>query len=59
MIRKCGEELGVNLAVSLHAVHDELRDTIMPINKKYPLAELMAALREYQPTIRGASRLNM
>jgi len=47
MIRRCGEELGVNLAISLHAVHDELRDHLMPINKKYPLAELMAALREY------------
>ena len=37
----------VNLAVSLHAVNDEIRDRIMPINKKYPLAELMAALRDY------------
>ncbi|MDR3438693.1 23S rRNA (adenine(2503)-C(2))-methyltransferase RlmN [Telmatospirillum sp.] len=47
MIRRCGEELGVNLAVSLHAVTDEIRDRIMPINKKYPLAELMQALRDY------------
>ncbi len=47
MIRRCGEELAVNLAVSLHAVTDEIRDHIMPINKKYPLAELMAALRDY------------
>jgi 23S rRNA (adenine2503-C2)-methyltransferase len=47
MIRKAGEELAVNLAISLHAVTDELRDKIMPINKKYPLAELMAALRDY------------
>ncbi len=47
MIRRCGEELGVNLAVSLHAVTDEIRDGIMPINKKYPLAELMRALRDY------------
>ncbi|HEY1719744.1 MAG TPA: 23S rRNA (adenine(2503)-C(2))-methyltransferase RlmN [Magnetospirillaceae bacterium] len=47
MIRQCGEELGVNLAISLHATNDELRDEIMPINKKYPLAELFAALREY------------
>jgi 23S rRNA (adenine2503-C2)-methyltransferase len=47
MIRRCGEDLGVNLAVSLHAVTDEIRDRLMPINKKYPLGELMAALRAY------------
>ncbi len=47
MMRRCGEELGVNLAVSLHAVNDEVRDRIMPINKKYPLAELMRACRDY------------
>ncbi len=46
-IRRCGEELGVNLAISLHAVTDEVRDRIMPINKKYPLAELMQACRDY------------
>ena len=50
MIRRCGTELGVNLAISLHATNDELRDEIMPINKKYPLAELFAALREYPTT---------
>jgi len=47
MIGRCGEELGVNLAVSLHATTDEIRSRIMPINNKYPLAELMAALRAY------------
>ena len=47
MIRRCGEELGVNLAISLHATNDAVRDEIMPINKKYPLAELFAALRAY------------
>lgn len=47
MIRQCGEELGVNLAISLHAVTDELRNRIMPINKKYPIAELMQACRDY------------
>lgn len=47
MIRQCGEELGVNLAISLHAVTDEVRDKIMPINRKYPIAELMQACREY------------
>jgi 23S rRNA (adenine2503-C2)-methyltransferase len=47
MIEKCGEELGVNLAISLHAVTDELRDVIVPINKKYPIAELLDACRTY------------
>ncbi|MGM0422286.1 MAG: 23S rRNA (adenine(2503)-C(2))-methyltransferase RlmN [Pseudomonadota bacterium] len=47
LIKQCGEELNVNLAISLHAVNDEIRDQIMPINKKYPLAELMQACREY------------
>jgi len=47
MMRKSGEELGVNLAVSLHAVTDELRDVLVPLNKKYPLAELMDACRTY------------
>ncbi len=47
MIRQCGEDLGVKLAVSLHAVSDELRDKIVPLNKKYPLAELLAACRDY------------
>ncbi len=47
MIRRCGEELGVKLAVSLHAVTDELRDEIVPLNKKYPIAELLAACRDY------------
>jgi len=47
MIRRCGEELGVKLAVSLHAVTDELRDEIVPLNRKYPIAELLAACRDY------------
>jgi 23S rRNA (adenine2503-C2)-methyltransferase len=47
MIRQCGAELGVNLAISLHAVTDELRDVIVPINKKYPIAELIDACRTY------------
>jgi 23S rRNA (adenine2503-C2)-methyltransferase len=56
MIRRCGEELGVNLAVSLHAVTDELRDRLVPLNKKYPLAELLAALRDY-PRLSNARRI--
>ncbi len=46
----------MNLAISLHAVTDEGRDRIMPINKKYPLAELMRACREY-PGLSNARRI--
>jgi 23S rRNA (adenine2503-C2)-methyltransferase len=47
MIERCGAELGVNLAISLHAVSDELRDRIVPINRKYKIAELLQACRRY------------
>ncbi len=56
MMKRCGEELGVNLAVSLHAVNDEVRDHIVPINKKYPLAELLQACRDY-PGVHNARRI--
>jgi 23S rRNA (adenine2503-C2)-methyltransferase len=56
MIERCGAELGVNLAVSLHAVTDDVRDVIMPINRKYPLADLMRALRDY-PGLTNARRI--
>jgi 23S rRNA (adenine2503-C2)-methyltransferase len=56
MIPRAGAELGVNLAISLHAVTDELRDKIVPINKKYPIAELMQACRDY-PTLNNARRI--
>lgn len=46
-IQQCGEELGVNLAISLHAPNDELRSSIMPINNKYPLKDLLDACRNY------------
>lgn len=46
-IRQCGEELNVNLAISLHASTDELRSSIMPINNKYPLDDLLDACRNY------------
>jgi 23S rRNA (adenine2503-C2)-methyltransferase len=46
-IVQCGEELNVNLAISLHAPNDELRGQIMPINNKYPLKELLDAVRNY------------
>ncbi|ALJ34172.1 23S rRNA (adenine(2503)-C(2))-methyltransferase RlmN [Azospirillum brasilense] len=55
-MKRCGEELNVNLAVSLHAVTDELRDIIMPINRKYPLKELMDACRTY-PGLNNARRI--
>jgi len=55
-MRRCGEELGVNLAVSLHAVTDELRDLLVPLNRKYPLAELLAACRAY-PGVHNARRI--
>ncbi|MFO1119970.1 MAG: 23S rRNA (adenine(2503)-C(2))-methyltransferase RlmN [Rhodospirillales bacterium] len=47
MIRRVGAELGVKLAISLHAVDDELRNTLVPINRKYPIAELLQACRDY------------
>ena len=56
MMARCGEELDVNLAVSLHAVTDELRDRIVPLNKKYPIAELLAACRAY-PGVHNARRI--
>ncbi|WP_185984410.1 23S rRNA (adenine(2503)-C(2))-methyltransferase RlmN [Aureimonas mangrovi] len=56
MIGKTGEEMGVMLAISLHAVRDELRDVLVPINKKYPIEELMAACRAY-PGLSNARRI--
>ena len=55
-IRRLGAELGVMLAISLHAVRDDLRDELVPINRKYPLKELMAACREY-PAASNARRV--
>ncbi|MBS7810006.1 23S rRNA (adenine(2503)-C(2))-methyltransferase RlmN [Roseococcus pinisoli] len=56
MMDKCGEELGVNLAVSLHAVRDDLRDELVPLNRKYPIAELLAACKRY-PGASNARRI--
>ena len=56
MMDRAGTELGVNLAVSLHAVRDELRDDIVPLNRKYPIAELLAACRRY-PAASNARRI--
>ena len=47
MIDRLGEESDVSLAVSLHAANDELRSELVPLNKKYPIAELMAACQRY------------
>lgn len=49
-------KLGVMLAVSLHACNDELRDVLVPINKKYPLAELFQAIRDY-PDLSNSKRV--
>ena len=47
MIERCGAEIGVNLAVSLHAVTKEVRDEIVPINRKYGIEELLEACAQY------------
>ncbi|WP_425457897.1 23S rRNA (adenine(2503)-C(2))-methyltransferase RlmN [Aureimonas fodinaquatilis] len=56
MIGRTGDEMGVMLAISLHAVRDDLRDVLVPINKKYPLEELLAACRTY-PGLSNARRI--
>jgi 23S rRNA (adenine2503-C2)-methyltransferase len=55
-IPRMGAATGVMLAISLHAVRDELRDVLVPINKKYPIAELMEACRSY-PGLSNARRI--
>ncbi|MBO6946250.1 23S rRNA (adenine(2503)-C(2))-methyltransferase RlmN [Altererythrobacter sp.] len=56
MMGKCGDEIGVNLAVSLHAVTKEIRDEIVPLNKKYGIEELLAACAAY-PGASNARRI--
>jgi len=51
-----GSEIGVMLAISLHAVRDDLRDILVPINKKWPLKELLQACRDY-PGLSNARRI--
>jgi 23S rRNA (adenine2503-C2)-methyltransferase len=53
---RAGTEIGALLAVSLHAVTDELRDRLVPLNRKYPIRELMAACRAY-PGLSNARRI--
>lgn len=55
-IVRAGEEIGVMLAISLHAVRDELRNELVPLNRKYPIAELMQACRDY-PAASNAKRI--
>jgi 23S rRNA (adenine2503-C2)-methyltransferase len=56
MMDRCGEEIGVNLAVSLHAVTKEIRDEIVPLNKKYGIEELLQACADY-PGASNARRI--
>lgn len=56
MMDRAGAELGVNLAVSLHAVRNELRDELVPLNRKYPIEALIAACRRY-PAASNARRI--
>lgn len=56
MMERCGEEIGVNLAVSLHAVTKDIRDEIVPINKKYGIEELLSACAAY-PGASNARRI--
>jgi 23S rRNA (adenine2503-C2)-methyltransferase len=51
-----GHEMGTMLAISLHAVRDELRNELVPLNKKYPIAELLEACRTY-PGVSNAKRI--
>ncbi len=56
MIERCGEEIGAMLAISLHGVRDEVRDLLVPLNKKYPIATLLDACRAY-PGLSNARRI--
>ena len=56
MIKRAGEEIGSSLAISLHAARDEVRDIIVPLNRKYPIAELLQACRDY-PGVSNARRI--
>jgi len=56
MMARAGEEIGVNLAVSLHAVSKEIRDEIVPLNRKYGIEELLQACADY-PGANNARRI--
>ncbi|MEE9313858.1 MAG: 23S rRNA (adenine(2503)-C(2))-methyltransferase RlmN [Rhizobiaceae bacterium] len=55
-IYRTGDEIGCMLAISLHATNNELRDVLVPINKKHPIAELLEACRTY-PGVSNAKRI--
>ena len=55
-IARVGDEMGVMLAISLHAVNDATRDELVPINKKYPLKDLLNACRNF-PGVSNARRI--
>ncbi|MDQ8729643.1 23S rRNA (adenine(2503)-C(2))-methyltransferase RlmN [Bradyrhizobium sp. LHD-71] len=55
-IVRAGEEIGSMLAISLHAVRDDLRNELVPLNRKYPIAELLEACRNY-PGLSNARRI--
>ena len=55
-LKALGERTQAMLAISLHATHDDLRDVLVPLNRKYPLAELMAGVRAY-PGLSNARRV--
>jgi 23S rRNA (adenine2503-C2)-methyltransferase len=55
-IARAGAEIGVMLAVSLHAVRDDLRNELVPLNRKYPIADLLEACRNY-PGLSNARRI--
>jgi len=55
-IARAGHEIGVMLAISLHAVRDDLRDTLVPLNRKYPIHDLLEACRNY-PGLSNARRI--
>jgi 23S rRNA (adenine2503-C2)-methyltransferase len=55
-IARAGAEIGCMLAISLHAVTDELRDKLVPLNRKYPLRDLLDACRDY-PGLSNARRV--
>src|SRR6218665_3863331 len=56
LMARCGEEIGVNLAVSLHAVTKDVRDEIVPINRKYGIEDLLQACADY-PRASNARRI--
>lgn len=56
MIKSAGEEIGSMLAISLHATQNDLRDEIVPINKKYPIEELLDACKNY-PSLSNSKRI--